>query len=129
MKRFLLISLSIFTGLSAFAMIKDSAKELNNALELVIKKLPLQLDDPIKEMADTEEEEAFELLIKSKLGADQQAALSQAVGVYTQITYDFPLAYPNYDNVKAEMIQKTLEKYGNRIDKLNGLLYKDIEWI
>ena len=128
MKRFLLVSLSIFTGLSAFAMINDSAKELNNALELVIKKLPLQLDDPIKEMADTEEE-AFELLIKSKLGADQQAALSQAVGVYTQITYDFPLAYPNYDNVKAEMIQKTLEKYGNRIDKLNGLLYKDIEWI
>lgn len=128
MKRFLLVSLSIFTGLSAFAMINDSAKELNNALELVIKKLPLQLDDPIKEMADTEEE-AFELIIKSKLGADQQAALSQAVGVYTQITYDFPLAYPNYDNVKAEMIQKTLEKYGNRIDKLNGLLYKDIEWI
>jgi hypothetical protein len=67
MKRFLLVSLSIFTGLSAFATIKDSAKELNNALELVIKKLPLQLDDPIKEMADTEEEEAFELLIKSKL--------------------------------------------------------------
>ena len=80
-------------------------------------------------MDDTEEEEAFELLMKSKLSADQQSALSQAVGVYTQITYDFPLAYPNYDNVKAEMIQKTLEKYGNRIDKLNELLYKNVEWI
>lgn len=130
MKKVLFIAFPLFVGLSSFAMMDDSKrKRTDDALELVIKKLPFQLGDPVKEMTDTEEEDAFELLTKSSLTTDQRDMLSQAVGVYSQIVYDFPFAYPNYDNVESECSSKILQKYRKRLDWLNESLYENVEWI
>lgn len=105
-------------------------EKMDKSVELIVARLPLHVDDPLKELEDTEEEEAFDYITRSQnLDTCQVAQLSQVASGYIQILYDFPFAYPNYDNLDEKCIQSTHKKYSDRIDKLNNLMYKAVEWI
>lgn len=125
-----LVAVNLVLGLvHLHAMKENSSEKVDEALKLVVLRLASYEDDPMKQLSDAKENEAFKLLMKSDLSEEQISKLSQVASGYVQIVYDFPFAYPRYDAVAKEDIQKTSKSYSDRLNELNRLLCNNVEWM
>ena len=99
---------------------QNENNDLDACLNLVLSKVREHELDPLKQLDDTEEDEAFEVLVNADFSNVSLDQMGRLLGVYTSILYDFPFAYPEYDGkVSAEKSKALINKYETRVQTLN----------
>ena len=101
-------------------------EKMDKSVELIVARLPLHVDDPLKELEDTEEEEAFDYIRQGSPNSTQMLRLAPIVGEYCAILQDFPFGYPKYDGcINSGDIEKITERYKSRINWFNKMVQID----
>ncbi len=106
-------------------MSNNKEKSISDCFEIVLSRLQQQKNDPIRELKDTEEEEAFETIMNHNLTKEQILKILPSIGTYCSILYDFPYGYPEYDKIQQmELFNSVIKKYDSRINRLEKYMAK-----